>query len=324
MISARGQWWIPALIFAVFAAAPLVAQALGAGYWVSLLTRIMILAIATLSLDLVLGIGGMVSFGHAAFVGIGAYMAGILIQEGFGDVLIALPVTMVCCAFYGAFSGAISLRTRGVAFIMITLAFGQMAYFFAQALYRYGGDDGLTLTARLTVAGLPLFENRMAFYYIVLGLLILSYLFISAIAGSRFGRALIAARDNEVRAASLGYDVFRIRLTALILSGIIAGIAGLLLANHTEFVSPAYTAWQRSGEFIFMAIIGGLGSLWGAIVGTAAFLLIEEGLSGLTEHWKAIFGPLVILFVLFTRGGLSGLADRVFGPRRDGAGGGHG
>ena len=158
----------------------------------------------------------------------------------------------------------------------------------------------------------------MGFYYIVLGVLAACYGLVSALAASRFGRALLATRDNEVRAASLGYDVFRIRLTAFVVSGILAGVSGMLLANHTEFVSPAYIAWQRSGEFIFMAIIGGLGSLWGAILGTAAFLLIEEGLSGVTEHWKAIFGPLVILFVLFTRGGLSGLVDRLFGRRSGG------
>jgi len=305
----------PLILFALLALAPPLAYALGAGHWVSLLTRVMILAIAALSLDFILGIGGMVSFGHAAFVGIGAYMAGILGHEGFGDVLIALPVVLVCCAVYGAFTGAISLRTQGVAFIMITLAFGQMAYFFAQSLYRYGGDDGLTLASRSTVAGLKLFDNKLVFFYIVLGVLILAYLIVRALAASRFGRALLACRDNATRMASLGYDVFRIRLTAFVISGMVAGVAGILMANHTEFVSPAYTAWQRSGEFIFMVIIGGLGSLWGAVAGAAAFLLIEEGLSGLTEHWKGIFGPLIILFVLFTRGGLSGLIDRAL-PRR--------
>lgn len=304
---------IPILLFATLAAAPLLAHALGAGHWVSLLTRVMILAIAALSLDLILGIGGMVSFGHAAFVGIGAYATGILVQEGFGDLLIVVPVVVGAAALYGAFAGAISLRTHGVAFIMITLAFGQMAFFLTQSLYRYGGDDGLTLSARSTVAGFRLLENRLAFYYLVFGVLIGAYLLIRGLAASRFGRALVGCRDNATRMASLGYDVARIRLIAFVISGVLAGIAGIFLANHTEFVSPAFIAWQRSGEFIFMVIIGGLGSLWGAIAGAAAFLLIEEGLSGLTEHWKAIFGPLIILFVLFTRGGLSGLLDRIGG-----------
>ena len=313
---------IAAAIFAILAIAPFVAQYAGASYWVSLITRVMIFSIATLSLDLILGIGGMVSFGHAAYVGIGAYMTAILLQEGAGDILIAIPVVLVCSAAYGALTGAISLRTRGVAFIMITLAFGQMAFFFAQALYRYGGDDGMTLAGRSTLAGMPLLENRLSFYYFVLAILLACYLVVSRIARSRFGRALLGARDNEIRMASLGYDVFAIRLRALVIGGMIAGVAGVLLANHTEFVSPAYLSWQRSGDFIFMAIVGGLGSLWGAIAGTAVFLLIEETLSGYTEHWKVIFGALIVLFVLFTRGGLSGLADRIFGPGQQG--GGHG
>lgn len=309
-------------IFATLAAAAPIAQALGAGHWVSLITRIMIFAIATLSLDLLLGVGGLVSFGHAAFVGIGAYVAGVLVQEGVGDVLIALPATLAASALFAAFAGAVSLRTRGVAFIMITLAFGQMAYFLAQSLYLYGGDDGLTLPGRSTAAGLPLLENRLVFYYVTLGALALAYLIVRALVASRFGRALIGARDNEVRMASLGYDVFRIRLRAFIVSGMIAGVAGLLLANHAEFVSPAYMSWRRSGDFIFMAIAGGLGSLWGAIAGAALFMLVEEALSHLTEHWQAIFGLIVILFVLASRGGLAGLADRVFGP--GGGGGAHG
>ncbi len=317
-LSPRLNRLAPLVIFALLALAPLVAHALGAGHWVSLLTRVMILAIAALSLDLILGLGGMVSFGHAAFVGIGAYMAGILVHEGIGDLLVTVPVVLVCCAFYGAFTGAISLRTQGVAFIMITLAFGQMAYFFAQALYRYGGDDGLTLNARSTLAGFAVLNNKLVFFYIVLAVLVASFLLIRGLAGSRFGRALTGCRDNATRMASLGYDVLRIRLTAFVISGMIAGVAGILLANHTEFVSPAYIAWQRSGEFIFMVIIGGLGSLWGAIAGAAAFLLIEEGLSGVTEHWKAIFGPLIILFVLFTRGGIAGFVARL--TNRNGGG----
>ena len=317
--TARRDRLIPLVLFAALALAPPLAHALGAGHWVSLLTRVMILAIVALSLDLILGIGGLVSFGHAAFVGIGAYVAAILLQEGAGDVLIALPLVLAATAAYGAFAGAISLRTQGVAFIMITLAFGQMTYFLAQALYAYGGDDGMTLTARSTVAGLKLFENKLAFFYIVLGVLILAYGLIRRVALSRFGRALTGCRDNPVRMASLGYDVTRIRLMAFVLSGMVAGVAGLLLANHTEFVSPAYIAWQRSGEFIFMVIIGGLGSLWGAMAGAAAFLLIEEGLSSLTEHWKALFGPLIILFVLFTRGGVAGLAARLWPKSGGGA-----
>lgn len=303
-------------LFAALALAPLVAQALGAGYWVSLLTRVMIFAIAALGLDLALGVGGLVSFGHAAFMGIGAYMTAILGQEGWGDALIVVPVTLACAALFGLFAGYVSLRTRGVAFIMITLAFGQMAYFFAQALYLYGGDDGVTLAARTTVAGAPLFDNRLVFYYATLATLALVFALLRALVASRFGRALVGARDNETRMASLGFDVFRIRLVAFTVSGMIAALAGLLLANLTEFVSPAYLSWHRSGDLIFMTILGGLGSPWGPIAGAAAFLLAEEGLSHLTEHWKAAFGLAIILFTILTRGGLAGLAQRVFGPGR--------
>ncbi len=308
----------PIVLFLALALFPLLAALTGQSHWLSLMTRVMILAIAALSLDLILGVGGLVSFGHAAFLGLGAYTTGILIHEGFGDAFITVPAALAVCGLFGALTGAVSLRTKGVAFIMITLAFGQMAYFFAQALYAYGGDDGLTLYDRSTVAGFAVLENGTVFYYVALGTLLACFLLVRAIVASRFGRALQGARDNAVRMASLGYDVTRIRLAAYTLSGMICGLSGVLLANHTEFVSPAFMAWQRSGELIFMVIIGGLGSLWGAIVGAAAFLLIEEGLSGLTEHWKAIFGPLIILFVLFTRGGLSGLLARITASRREG------
>lgn len=307
----------PALMFLALALAPVVAHATGQGHWVSLMTRVMILAIGALSLDLILGIGGLVSFGHAAFVGLAAYATGILIQEGFGDVFVALPAALAVCGLFGLFTGYVSLRTRGVAFIMITLAFGQMAYFLAQSLYVYGGDDGLTIPGRMTIAGLPLLKNNIAFFYFVFLWLLGLFLLLRALVASRFGRALRGARDNATRMASLGYDVMKIRLAAYVMAGMMGGVSGVLLVNQTEFVSPAFMAWQRSGELIFMVIIGGLGSLWGAIAGATVFLLLEEGLPALTEHWKLIFGAMIVIFVLFTRGGLSALADRVFG--REGA-----
>lgn len=319
--STAGAWTfvrlLPGLLFAILALFPILADLAGQGHWLSLVTRIVILGIAALSLDLILGIGGLVSFGHAAFMGLGAYVTGILIQEGIVDITIAVPVALLVCGLFGALTGAVSLRTKGVAFIMITLAFGQMAYFFGQSLYSYGGDDGLTLLSRSTVLGQPWLENRLVFYYVALATLLLSYLLVRALVASRFGRALRGARDNAVRMASLGYNVFQVRLAAYTLSGMICGLSGVLLANHTEFVSPAFMSWQRSGELIFMVIIGGLGSLWGAIVGAAAFLIVEESLAGLTQHWKAIFGPLIILFVLFTRGGVASILSRVSASKRE-------
>jgi branched-chain amino acid transport system permease protein len=309
------RWALPLLLFIGLALLPIAARWGAEGYIISLMTRVMILAIAAVSLDLILGVAGLVSFGHAAFLGIGAYWAAILITEGYGETLVALPVALVACGGFAAVTGWISLRTKGVAFIMITLAFGQMAFFVAQSLYAYGGDDGLTLYERSTILGTRLFENKTAYYYVVLIALVGVYALTRAIVASRFGRVLRGARENATRVSIVGFDVMRVRLTAYVISGMLCGLAGFLFANHTEFVSPAYLSWQRSGELIFMVILGGMGTLHGAIVGALGFLLMEEWLAGLTEHWKVIFGPLLILIVLFTRGGLVGLIDRIF-PRR--------
>ncbi len=307
----------PFVIFLLLALLPL-ASALGLpGHWLTLVTRAMIFAIAALSLDLVLGIGGLVSFGHAAFIGIGAYGTGILITEGRTELLVALPVILLVCAVFAAVTGYVSLRTRGVAFIMITLAFGQMAFYFAQALSAYGGDDGLTLYEKSTLFGREVFANRTGFYYIALGTLAFCYWLARRIVASRFGRVLRAARENAVRVTVTGYDVNHVRLGAYVISGMMAGLSGFLLANQTDFVSPAYMSWSRSGELIFMVVLGGVGSLYGAILGALAFLVTEDVLSSLTQNWKVIFGPLIVLFVLFTRGGIAGLANKLRG-RRDG------
>jgi branched-chain amino acid transport system permease protein len=304
---------LPVLLLAALALAPLAVNLGMPAGWLALLTRAMIFAIAALSLDLILGVGGLVSFGHAAFLGIGAYVTGIMITEGRSEALVILPVLLVLCALFAAVTGAVCLRTRGVAFIMITLAFGQMVYFLAQALSAYGGDDGLTLYAKSTFAGFSPFANRTSFFYSVLAALAGCYLLVRVLVASRFGRVLRAARENAVRVSVTGFDVTRIRLVAYVISGMLAGLSGFLLANHTEFVSPAFMSWQRSGELIFMAVLGGVGSLHGAIIGAIAYLIAEEALSHLTEHWRAIFGPLIILFVLFTRGGIVGMLRRLGG-----------
>lgn len=309
------RWLAPLAILGLLALLPL-ATALGLpSHWLTLVTRAMIFAIAALSLDLILGIGGLVSFGHAAFIGIGAYGAGILITEGQTELLVALPVILIVCGIFAAVTGYVSLRTRGVAFIMITLAFGQMAFYFAQALSGYGGDDGLTLNEKSTLLGQEIFGNRTGFYYIALGTLAFCYWLARRLVASRFGRVLRAARENAVRVTVTGYDVDHVRLGAYVISGMMAGISGFLLANQTDFVSPAFMSWQRSGELIFMVVLGGVGSLYGAIVGAIALLAVEDVLSGLTQNWKAIFGPLIVLFVLFTRGGIAGLMVKLRGSR---------
>jgi branched-chain amino acid transport system permease protein len=189
-----------------------------------------------------------------------------------------------------------------------------MVYFLAQALSAYGGDDGLTLYEKSTLLGFNPFANRTSFYYSVLIALGAAYLLVRGLVASRFGRVLRAARENPVRVSVTGFDVTKVRLVAYVISGMLAGLSGFFLANHTEFVSPAFMSWQRSGELIFMAVLGGVGSLHGAIIGAIAYLIAEDALSHLTEHWRVIFGPMIILFVLFTRGGIVGML-RKLGPR---------
>jgi branched-chain amino acid transport system permease protein len=301
----------PVVIFVALAAVPLVAFVGAQTYVLDLVSRIMIFAIAAVALDVLIGYGGLISFGHAAFVGLGAYAVGILSVHGFGDALIALPVALAASALFALATGAVCLRTRGVYFIMITLAFSQMMFFTAASLAPYGGDDGLTVRARNTIAGFALMRDALSFYYVVFACLLATYLLCCALIGSRFGRVFCGARENPIRMASIGYDVFRYQLVAYVFAGAIGGLSGFLLANAAEFVSPAYMSWQRSGELVIMVLLGGMGTLYGAVMGAAAFVLAEEWLSGLTEHWKMIFGPLLVLIVLFARGGLVGLAARL-------------
>lgn len=318
---------VPVIILAAFAAAPFLASASGAeGYVLSLLTRVMIFGLAAMSLDLILGYGALVSFGHAAFFGIGAYAVGILASHGVEEALIQVPVALAASALFALITGAISLRTKGVYFIMITLAFAQMLFFLASSLAAYGGDDGMTLPSRSLVAGSGFLENDFAFYGATLVCLLAAYLLSRSIVASRFGRVLRGTKENAVRMEAIGFQPFQFQLTAYVISGMMAGLAGCLLANQAEFVSPAFMTWQRSGELIFMVVLGGLGSLHGAIIGAAAFLLLEEFLpeilhavsfflddeirSRLSENWQMVFGPLLILIVLFARGGFMGLLRR--------------
>lgn len=298
---------LPAVIFGCFALVPLLSVFGAESYLLGLVTRVMIFAIAALGLDILVGYGALVSFGHAAFVGIGAYAVGILASHGIGDALIALPVALLASAVFAWLTGIVCLRTKGVYFIMITLAFGQMIFFTASSLAPYGGDDGLTIHARNTIAGFDLLDNERVLYYFALLCLLVTYLLCRAIVGSRFGRVFRGAKENATRLATLGYQVYRFQLAGYVIAGMMGGLSGFLLANATNFVSPAYMSWQRSGELLIMIILGGIGTLHGAIIGTAAFLLLEEWLSGFTEHWKMIFGPLLVLAVLFVPGGLGGI-----------------
>jgi branched-chain amino acid transport system permease protein len=301
-------------VFALMALLPIAVLGLGGGYLLLLGERAMIFALAALSLELLIGVAGLVSFGHAAFLGIGAYAAGMLASHGHGTLVLALPIAIAASALFALATGAIAVRTRGVYFIMITLAFGQMAFFVATSLAPYGGDDGLTWPTRTLVLGTRVLKrvlkNEWVFYYVSLACLVAAYVLAGRLIASRFGRVLRGLTDNERRMEAIGFAPYSYRLTVYILAGATCGLAGFLLGNQVEFVSPAYMHWQRSGELILMVLLGGSGTLYGPIIGALAYLLLEEGLSRLTEHWKVILGPLLVLLVLFGRGGIAGAMER--------------
>ena len=302
---------VPIVIFLILAAIPVLALIRSEDYLLSLFERLMIFAIAALSLDLLIGYGGLISFGHAAFVGLGAYAVGILSAHGVHDAVIALPVALLSSALFAYVTGVVCLRTKGVYFIMITLAFGQMVFFTASSLAPYGGDDGLTIADRNTLGGFAFFRSEGSLYYLIWGCLLGAYCFCRMLVGSRFGRVFRGAKENALRMETIGFNVYRFQLAAYVIAGMMAGLSGFLLANATEFVSPAYMSWQRSGDLIIMVILGGLGSLHGAIIGAGAYLLLEEWLSAFTEDWKVIFGPFLVLVVLFARGGLLGMGKDI-------------
>ncbi|MER0239280.1 branched-chain amino acid ABC transporter permease [Fulvimarina sp. MAC8] len=313
IVSREGAAVAGTIIFALLAFLPLLASALDDPFLLVTATRVMVFALAALALDLVLGFGAMVSFGHAAFLGIGAYSVAILSSHGVEDILIQTVVALAAASLFALVTGAISLRTSGVYFIMITLAFGQMAYFFMVSLSAYGGDDGMTLWNRSTLLGSDVLESDLVLFYVVLAVLVFAFFALRALVASRFGRVLRGTRDNATRMRAIGFSPYPYQLTAYVISGAIAALAGVFLANQTEFVSPAYMNWQRSGELIVMVVIGGMGTLVGPIAGAIALLLAEEWLADLWEHYKLVLGVLIVCLALFTRGGIAGAAKRLFG-----------
>ena len=300
---------LPVILFAVLALVPLYAGAFDDRFLLLFVTRILVFAIVAVSLDFILGLGAMVSFGHAAYIGLGAYAVGILAEHDVWEAWISFPLALAAGGIFALVTGAISLKTRGVYFIMITLAFGQMAYYTATSLSAYGGDDGLTMWGRSEFFGTDLFSDDTSFYFLVLACLTGCYLLLRTFAASRFGRVLKGAKQSEARLEAMGIDPYRYRLAAFVIAGMIASLAGALMANQAEFVSPAYMSWHRSGELIVMVILGGLGSLHGAIIGTLVYMVLEEVLSGYWEHWRLLFGPFLILVVLYARGGILGVLN---------------
>lgn len=301
-------------IFALLMVAPFGLGLIGQGYLTGLLMRAMLLAIAALALDLLVGQGGMVSFGHSAFVGLGAYALAIGLQAGIESLLLLTLIALAVSGLFALITGALALRTSGVYFLMITLAFGQMTYFTLTSLAAYGGDDGLTLWSMATLLGTDVAQNAGQIYFVILAVMVAVWWLMHRISQSRFGRVLRGARDNPERAEVMGFSVFRYRLTAYVIAGMIAGLAGVLTAQQNEFVSPALATWQHSGDLLVILVIGGLGSRNGAILGAFFIVIVQDLLGAVMPEWRLIYGPLLVLVVLFAKGGL----NRLLGPAQTG------
>jgi branched-chain amino acid transport system permease protein len=302
-----------AVLLLIAVALPWALDALGMGYYLSLASRVLVYAIAASSLNLVLGYGGMVSFGHAAFVGLGAYVTGIMISEGIASGGAHLLATVAVTALAALVIGAISLRTRGVYFIMITLAFAQMLFYLTNSIKAYGGDEGLNIRTRSIIAmpgveGLALdLKNGHVLYYVALAVLAAMLMALARFVPSRFGRAVLALRDDDVRAEALGFPTYRYKLIVFVVAGACGGIAGTLYVNLTGYVSPNLLHWTQSGTLMVMVILGGVASVWGGLAGAAAVLLLQEVLSAYTQHWEFWTGWVLLAVVLFARHGLVGL-----------------
>jgi branched-chain amino acid transport system permease protein len=301
-------------LLAFLIALPVYGAATGNYFLLTLFTRIVILALAATSLNLILGYGGMVSFGHAAYLGVGGYAIGILAAEGIFSGWVQWPVAVAASGLVALVIGLLCLRTRGVHFIMITLAFAQMTYYVAAGLARYGGDDGLTIYRRSQFDGVNL-SNKPTFYYLCLALLLAGIYLVWRLTNSHFGLVIQGARSNERRMRSIGFPTFRYRLGAFVIAGAMCGLSGVLLANQADFLSPAMMYWTRSGDLIVMVVLGGMGSSFGPLLGAVALLVLEEALSGITEYWQIMLGPLLLAVVLFARGGIDGLFDMLGQPK---------
>jgi len=317
----RRETALNADLAALLLAAPLGALAVGEPYYANLASRAAILALAGVGLNLALGFGGMVSFGHAAFFGIGGYVAGISAQAAFDQAAVMawpitvmgtdamLPIWLAAVIVAGLVAvpiGAISLRTSGVYFIMITLAFAQMIYYFAISWPEYGGEDGLSIYVRNGFPGLDTYDP-LHFFLICYGCLMLAIGLSWRLMGARFGAALMCARMNPERLATVGIEPFPVKLTAFVISAMLTGLAGALFADLNGFVSPSMLGWHTSGEIIVFVILGGVGRLFGPVAGAALYVLMEHVLGGITEHWQLLLGMVLLGVVLFACGGLVGI-----------------
>ena len=291
----------------LLAAVPPIAALLAQPFYVDLFRRVMIFAIAALSLNLILGYGGMVSFGHAAYLGVGGYAVGVLAHYGVHNGYLQWALAIAASALVALVIGAVSIRTSGIYFIMITLAFTQMLYYLGISIEEFGGDDGMRLAVKSQFPGLIDLNDGNAFYYLVLAMLVLFLFLGHRLVNSRFGMVIRAARSNEARTRAIGFSPYPYRLAAFVIAGAVCGLAGALFVNHTAYLTPEFMNWTRSGELMFMVILGGMATTAGPVLGALALLLVEDVLSGWTQHWQIILGPLLVLSVLFFRRGLAGL-----------------
>jgi branched-chain amino acid transport system permease protein len=309
---------LPALA-AFLLAFPWLAASVGEDFYISAASRIGIFAIAATSLNLILGYGGLVSFGHAAFVGVGAYTVGVMIDGGIVDGWAGFGAAILVAAAFSAVIGAVCLRTRGVYFIMITLAFAQMLFYLTNSVKAYGGDEGLSLLQRSDFGlGLDL-RNDTTFYYVVLALLALVILLVHRLVHSRFGRVVHAIREDSIRAEAIGFPTYRYQLILFVISGGIAGLAGALMANQQNYISPNLLHWTQSGTLMVMVIIGGVRTLFGGALGALALLVMEEVAADYTTHWQFYVGWILLAVVLFAPRGLMALrlprGSGAVGPR---------
>ena len=305
MSRSRIAFWT--VLVALLALLPPLATALQQPFYLDLIRKVMIFAIAAASLNLILGYGGMVSFGHAAYLGIGGYAVGILAFHGIDNGWLQWGVAIGASALAALAIGAVSIRTSGIYFIMITLAFTQMLYYLGTSLDVYGSDDGMRIKSRSDFSGLIDLGDPVAFYYLTLVLLLATLYFVHRLANSRFGMVLRATRSNEPRSRAIGFPPYLYRLAAFTIAGALCGLAGAMFANHNAYISPDFMHWTRSGEIMFMVILGGIATTAGPLLGALALLVVETLLAGWTEHWQAILGPLLVLSVIFVRRGLAGL-----------------
>lgn len=309
------------LTLSLFVLVPAWAYMADEPFTITLMTRAAIFALAAVGLNLILGIGGFVSFGHAAFFGLGGYVMGILawhaqnyspllewplMIEGTNSMPVIWLLSIILSAFLACIIGAVSLKTSGVYFIMITLAFAQMMYYFSISWSAYGGEDGMSIYVRNEFPGLNTLDP-IQFYFLCLMLLLASLWLVSSLIKSPFGLALNAARQSPQRVQAVGLDMHRLQLFAFVVSGAITGLAGALFADLNRFVSPNMFSWQLSGEFIVFVIIGGVGRLFGPVVGALVFVGLEHSLGGISDFWHIYLGAILLIIVLFSKSGLIGL-----------------